>query len=122
MPPTATVRTSRTADTSGGLGTVPETEVCIENPVMRGAVIDYKATALALAAQVIHLNERHASRDLIEASHKRTLNKLHDTIGRLYAERENFQSAIEAAGSHWSAIFWPRRIWGKVNQAKLNPQ
>lgn len=66
----------------------------IENPIMRGAVIDYKATAHALAIQNTHKGARLIARDFAHVDHLLTYHMIKE---------------------HWSSFLLPKAVRQRLN-------
>lgn len=88
----------------------------IANPIMVGAVINYKATALALAEQLYTAN---AQSERLAATIRQHANQSR-TIDSLYHERDRTNAAIASAMSHWSTMFWPKSLWSQFKSAGLS--
>lgn len=66
----------------------------IENPIMRGAVVDYKATAHALATQHTHKYTRLIARDFAHVDHLLTYHMIKE---------------------HWSSFLLPKAVKQRLN-------
>lgn len=99
-----------TAHKSGALIGSPDLETVIKNPRMSGARPDYKATALALADQLLDAQSDCASKDRLMRDAFNQLNLKSRTIGELYDERANTRAALISAFSHWSSMFWTPKV------------
>jgi hypothetical protein len=109
-------RLATIAHKGGTLEHTHKPEVYIENPILRGAVPDYKTTALALAAQLLDARDRLAQQVKINDLLAEEGNKNRATISEMYTDRYNIEGQVRALESHWSAFFWPKSIRTRLRQ------
>ena len=88
----------------------PDDQPAIINPHHKGAVVDYKSTALNLAAQVLALDHALNEQQALEASLRSDI-KSKDVAFNLYKQvhHERWQ-ILRAVCAHWTFTFLPKDV------------
>lgn len=73
-------------------------------------IINWAATAESCQQE---LNNAASERNTL----KSLLGSRDRTISELYGERDRALVACNTLASHWTAIFWPKRIWAALRAA-----
>lgn len=100
-------------DKDGTLHPLPGIETYIKNPVMKGAVLDYKATALQLADQLLDAQDLLADERNIRTRNCRTIDAMHN-------EQTRARDQLKRMSAHWTALFWPKSWWNAVRACGVN--
>lgn len=83
--------------------------VVITTPVRRGASIDWKATAHALAEQHSDMLEDHTES---LASNRRMCER----IAQLGKHRDDLVALVHSLRAHWTTHFWPSALATKADK------